>query len=800
MKHPYLRTLCLALTLAMLLSLFPLRSQTALAEAGEAAQPERGAEAESLRISELMHKNKASLLDGDGDFSDWVELENTSDAPLELEGWRLSDRGSKKGWALPARTLAPGELLLVFTDGKDRSEGELHTDFSLSEGESLSLRRPDDSLADSVVCEGEEDFSLVRQTDGSFAESAWPTPGRPNTAADYEAWQESLGLPEGPLVIAEIVCFEDTARFDGTYGNCDWVEIKNVSEETVNLGGWHLSDKEGERELWTFPERTLGAGQRLLLRCSEIPRYHGDTGDICTGFSLSSKAEQLYLSAPDGTLVDYAALRGVPYHVSFGRMDDQPGWFYFDTLTPGKPNDDGGCRRISAAPVCASPDGVFEGVESVTVELSGPGVIYYTLDGSLPTVESPVYEEPLVILSTTVLRAVCVEDGALPSRALNLSYFLNEGHTLPVFSLVTDSPRSFRRTYEYAMKGVKEVGALALYEDGGSFCIPCEFKLNGETSLVLQKKNLSLRFRDAYGQGTLEYDCFGGGVTSFTNLLLRSGQDYAGSIMKNELICSMAAKVTDQVLVQRFKYGVLYINGVYSGIYALEEKTNEQMFADTFGVSRESVTVLEASVHENEGFFQDVIWPILTRNMADEENYRAVSELLDMDSLIDWIVIEGWSGNRDLQSGNLRYGRSTENDGRWRLMLYDLDATLAGTELGFDILGPYSLQGRQIGQIIAALLRNPEFRARLLSRTAELLSGPLSDEALLAEIDRLYEELEPEVARNNALLGFDKEKWIRNVGYLRSRIEDGHWSESCIQQLCHYINVTAEERALYFGD
>ena len=137
MKHPCLRTLCLALTLAMLLSFFPLRPEAARAEAGEAARPETDAGAESLRISELMHKNKASLLDEDGDFSDWIELENASAAPLELEGWRLSDRGSKKGWALPARTLAPGELLLIFTDGKDRSEGELHADFSLSEGETL---------------------------------------------------------------------------------------------------------------------------------------------------------------------------------------------------------------------------------------------------------------------------------------------------------------------------------------------------------------------------------------------------------------------------------------------------------------------------------------------------------------------------------------------------------------------------------------------------------------------------------------------------------------------------------------
>ena len=50
MKHPCLRTLCLALTLAMLLSFFPLRPEAARAEAGEAARPETAAGAESLRI------------------------------------------------------------------------------------------------------------------------------------------------------------------------------------------------------------------------------------------------------------------------------------------------------------------------------------------------------------------------------------------------------------------------------------------------------------------------------------------------------------------------------------------------------------------------------------------------------------------------------------------------------------------------------------------------------------------------------------------------------------------------------
>ena len=152
---------CLALALAAGL-LFP---------AGEAF-----AEAAPLRISEFMAKNKAMLRDEDGDFSDWLELENCSDGLVDLSGWQLSDSLSKPGWVLPERVLAPGEYLLVFADGKDRRDSELHADFSLSEGETLCLRRPDGSLADRALCSGNlADLSLMRTADGSFIESRYPS-------------------------------------------------------------------------------------------------------------------------------------------------------------------------------------------------------------------------------------------------------------------------------------------------------------------------------------------------------------------------------------------------------------------------------------------------------------------------------------------------------------------------------------------------------------------------------------------------------------------------------------------------
>lgn len=771
----------LALLLALLL--LPLSPAAQAEDAGD-----------GLRIAELMYKNKALLRDADGDFSDWIELENASSRPVALAGWTLRDRADRPGWELPVRTLQPGERLLVFADGKDRRDTELHTNFSLSEGETLQLYAPDGSLADKALCAGARaDASLLRQGDG-FVECLFPTPGYYETAAGYAAWQESC-RPAGPLIISEVSVSEQRARFGEYYGSCDWVELENISGEDLSLEGWTLADGGASCVL---PKKTVRAGSRVLIRCSKTSAASSGFSDFGTGFSLDAGSEQLYLRAPDGELVDWAALRGIPLGASFGRLPDRGGWFFFASPTPGRENEEG-VRRVSAAPVCAERDGVFEGVESVSATLSAAGEIRYTLDGTLPDAESPLYTEPLRFTETAVLRAVAFERDALPSRALSLSFILNEGHTMPVVSLVADSSYKFRSMYENRGVSGLVTGNVAFYEEGGGFSLPCCLKLNGETSRVLQKKNLSLRFREVLGAEALDYDCFGGGVTHFTNLLLRSGQNYSGAVMRNELGCALADAATDAVFVQRFRYTVLYLNGKYAGIYALMEKANEQMAADTMGVSRDSVRVVEASVGQNDELFREVVGPILREDMRKEENYRAVCEKLDIDSLIDWTIIEGWCCNKDLQSGNLRYVRSTENDGKWRLMLYDLDATFGGAETCFDLLTSYSLEGRQIGQMLRELLKSESFRARFLERAAELLNGPLSDAALLDEIARLEAILAPEIPRNHAMLGLDSARWPKYVSALRALCDAPGWAQTCVDTLCRLLKVRAEERAQYFG-
>ena len=98
-------------------------------------------------ISEFVAENRSTLEDEDGDLSDWIELFNAGDEMVNLRGYALTDDASTANrWRFPDVALDPGEHLVVFASGKDRSEqnGELHTSFRLSNGgEYLGLLTPD---------------------------------------------------------------------------------------------------------------------------------------------------------------------------------------------------------------------------------------------------------------------------------------------------------------------------------------------------------------------------------------------------------------------------------------------------------------------------------------------------------------------------------------------------------------------------------------------------------------------------------------------------------------------------------
>ena len=747
-------------------------------------------------ISEFMEKNRTVLRDEDGDFSDWIELWNRSDEAVDISGWNLSDRENQLGWTLPEMSLQPGERIVIFASGKDRQGERLHTGFSLSGDEGVWLRNEYGYLCSSALCaDCDGDVSMALGDDGSYGQSLYPTPGYENTAAGWESFQQSLSC-DSSLIINEAQVYNlNLAPVNKEY--YDWVELKNNSGDTLLLSDYYISDDRDDYLRYRLPEVELGPGEFILLYCTAeaLPE-----GYYAAGFELNSENEQLYLATAEGELLDSVSLKDIPYLGSFGRMAGENGWFYFSSPSPGSENS-GGQRRVAEKPLSLTEDGVYNYIDGMYVELSASGSIRYTLDGSAPTAESPEYTGPIYIDKTTVIRAVNFEEGALPSRTLSLSYIINENHSLPVLSLLTDSPAEFDTMYNAKQKGIELPASLSLYEQEGGFTIACGVSMHGETSLVLPKKNMSVRFRGAYGQSTLNYDIYAAGVTEFTNLLLRSGQDFPISIIRNELSQELCAQATDKVINQRSIYCILYINGEYSGIYTLKEKANEQLYAGIAGVSRDSVEVLEANVSQGSDFYKDVVEFCRFNDMSLEENYSHFCDMFDIDSVIDWLILEGYCANTDLTSGNVRYCRSTENDGKWRLMFYDLDASFSTPASVFmNVLSEYAQQNRQFASFMVPLMDNGEFKDRFLSRAAELMGSVLTVENVMGEIDRLCAIVAPEVERDYARFGGTAADWEWSVEQLKAVLIDYDWQQLNIDNLCELFDLSSEEREHYFGE
>lgn len=747
-------------------------------------------------ISEFMEKNRTILRDEDGDFSDWIELWNQSDETVDISGWNISDRENQLGWTLPEMSLEPGQRIVIFASGKDRQGDELHTDFSLSGDEGIYLRNEYGYLCSSALCgDCDGDVAMVLGDGDSYEQSLYPTPGYENTAAGWDSFQQSLNC-DSSLTINEAVVYNlNSAPVNKEY--YDWVELKNSSGQTLLLSDYYISDDKDDYLQCRLPEVELGPGELIVLYCTAeaLPE-----GYYATGFELGSENEQLYLGSTEGELLDCVSLKDIPYLGSFGRMAGEAGWFYFSSPSPGAGNY-GGQRRVASKPESLTADGVYNDIDGMYVELSASGTIRYTLDGSAPTAESQEYTGPIYIDSTTVIRAVNFEEGALPSRALSLSFIINENHSLPVLSLLTDSPAEFDTMYNAKQKGVELPGSLSFYEEDGSFTIGCGVSMNGETSLVLPKKNMSVRFRGAYGQSTLDYDIYDGGVTEFTNLLLRSGQDFPISIIRNELSQELCAQATDKVINQRSIYCILYINGEYSGIYSLKEKANEQLYAGIAGVSRDSVEVLEANVSQNSDFFHEVVEFCRFNDMSQEENYRHFCDMFDVDSVIDWLILEGYCANTDLTSGNVRYCRSSENDGKWRMMFYDLDATFSTPASVFmNVMSEYAQQTRQFATFMVPLMDNEEFKDRFLSRAAEHMGSVLTVENVMTEIDRLCAIVAPEVERDYARFDRTVADWEWAVEQLKAVLIDYNWQQLNIDNLCELFDLSSEEREYYFGE
>ncbi len=625
-----------------------------------------------------------------------------------------------------------------------------------------------------------------------------PTHASPESPAPVSAAEQSLPAEEAPVSTPELPSLELPVPTGTVYPagpleiheitlfGGDRVELKNISDETLRLSDYYLTDKEKKRLKLQLPDVELEPGAFF----------------VAEGLSLSVRGDELWLCDGEGRVLDYALAQGLPAGGSYGRLPGESGWFYFASPSLGEENSEG-FRRVTEKPRASVPGGVFDGVESVTVELKGPGVIYYTTDGRAPSFGSEVYTEPLELKRTTILRAVAVEEGALPSRTATFHFFLNEYHSLPIVSFCSDDVGAWYSHYWSERRDGEYAGAAAMFADGKEiFNQACGLRLRGFSAVGDKlKKNIGLYFRGDYGDGALRGpDLFGTGITEYRSLALRAGGDHWAAIIRSDLMEELCLQASEHVPVKHGLYCVMYMNGEYRGIYSLKENMNEDFFADWYGVSPESFTILRRSEtikHSPE--LQELFRFCTEEDMSDPERYEQFCGLFDIDNFIDYVLLEGFSGNTDMKE-NVGYFRSDEMDGRWRFAFYDLDCSFYEHEGGMRVVfTDYAKPSRGLNAMLRSLCRNEEFRDRLLRRYAAWIRGPLSPENMLRTIDRMAAEIEPEVPRDRMKVGIRLSYWYDQMEVLRSFATEDYLRDT-VDVLCRELELSEEERTSYFGE
>jgi hypothetical protein len=138
-------------------------------------------------LNEFMAANTRTLADPQGDYDDWIELRNLTDAPVDLSGWYLTDNpNNPRQWAFPPGTIIPpAGYLLVWADEDVDAPFGLHAAFKLSaNGEAIYLLDTD------------ANFNVVRDRVVYGPQAADQALGRP--AANPDLWTvlpPSPGLP-----------------------------------------------------------------------------------------------------------------------------------------------------------------------------------------------------------------------------------------------------------------------------------------------------------------------------------------------------------------------------------------------------------------------------------------------------------------------------------------------------------------------------------------------------------------------------------------------------------------------------
>lgn len=656
------------------------------------------------KLTEFMASNSATLNDGDGNASDWIEIWNPNAFAIGLAGYALRDSGAT--WVFPDVQLAGNARMIAFASGQTTGNyvdpaGHLHTTFNLSaSGEALQLLAPDGTT---VVSE----FTAVPE---QHTDASW--------GIDPGTGQPGYFMPATPGTVngTALAGFVDDTKFDIDRG----FFTAPIAVHITTL--------------------TPGASIAYTTDGSEPTPAHGT------------------IVGPPGAAEPPTATVNITTTKVLRAMAFRSGWVStgVDTQTylfPGNVID----QPVAPAGFPATW-GVFTGTNGSTAGVPVPAD--YEMKPVIVNADRPAMIAALQALPTMSIVAdpadLFSNEGILPNPFAALNGL--GVHTRVPFEpdrkcsvewIQPDGAREFQINCAVSLIGgwsrhyeatPKKSLALSFKKDFGPGKL--NFPLFGTNEVSeFDRVNLRATFSDAWVDNA-------------------HPAQYLRDPFMRETYLAMGQPASRGTFVH------LYLNGLYWGIYNPTERPDDDYASSHYGgrdedydaLKHQSLTAPASAPTDS----YEVISGTATRwqqalsasalDMTNIANYNTLRQYVDMTSLADYIIANTFLSNLDWPGKNwYAFGRRDGADGGFKFVPWDSEYTL----LDLNVNRTDATNTLTPARFYSRARLNPEFRLLFADRVHKhaFNGGPLTSATMIARYSAMAAILEPAINAEAARWG-----------------------------------------------
>jgi hypothetical protein len=573
--------------------------------------------AQDVRINEVVSSNSI-YMDEDGDTPDWLEIHNSGNQDVSINGWSLSDdvTGIAK-WTFPNITLTPDEYMILWASSKDRktinyprtliNHGDVFkyliptsepnsnwnslnfddsnwssgpSGFGYNDGDdatiipngtqSIYLRKTFtiNNLAaiSSFILDLDYDDAFVAYINGNEVARAningTPPAYNSGTITDHEAQMYSGGNPERFLIT-------------------DFTSILNEGENILTIQAHNTNINSSDFTIIPFLSAFFSTPSNTGV---EPPTILGlKKSNLHTNFKISSSSETIRLNNASGNLIYQIIAENLPENTSIGvSITSEDIVSYLETTLGYENSSQEYLGSVQSEVVFSNQGGLIDA--PISLSLSGntsEEVIRYTIGENNPTETATLYTSPIQINEDTTVRAQIFLENYIPSSVTTKTYILNTSNltftdsNLPIVIINTEGGAEIPD--EPKILGTMKIiqrpdGARNFLTDANTdefldYSGTIGIEIRGSSSQTLPKK--------PYGIDTLEDDGIEDknvkllGMPKENDWILNSFA-FDDSMMRDYISYEMARQMGQYAT--NLKYCEVILNGEYIGLYALSEK------------------------------------------------------------------------------------------------------------------------------------------------------------------------------------------------------------------------------------